>query len=75
LILPDEIQFLVRNASTVIPACPESFPPQRKDSKQAGMTKVCVARQHMNNGYSNLLHALAVLNHHMAIQIKRNKKL
>jgi len=22
----------------VIPACPESFPPQRKDSGQAGMT-------------------------------------
>jgi hypothetical protein len=32
------MQFPVRNASTVIPACPESFPPQRKDSGQAGMT-------------------------------------
>jgi hypothetical protein len=26
------------NAIFVIPACPESFPPQHKDSGQAGMT-------------------------------------
>jgi hypothetical protein len=37
LILLDEIQSLVLNTSTVIPACPESFPPQRKDSGQAEM--------------------------------------
>jgi hypothetical protein len=29
---------LRNNAISVIPACPESFPPQRKDSGQAGMT-------------------------------------
>ena len=27
------------NAISVIPACPESFPPKRKDSGQAGMTQ------------------------------------
>jgi hypothetical protein len=34
----DEIKFLVFNTIAVIPACPESFPPQRNDSGQAGMT-------------------------------------
>jgi hypothetical protein len=29
---------LCSNAISVIPACPESFPPQRKDSGQAEMT-------------------------------------
>jgi len=29
---------LHNNAISVIPACPEYFPPQRKDSGQAGMT-------------------------------------
>jgi hypothetical protein len=38
LILLDEIQPFALNSDTVIPACPESFPPQRKDSGQAGMT-------------------------------------
>jgi hypothetical protein len=32
------MQFSVNNLISVIPACPESFPPQRKDSGQAGMT-------------------------------------
>jgi hypothetical protein len=30
----------------------------KNDSGQAGMTRVCVARQQMNTGYSNLLNAL-----------------
>jgi hypothetical protein len=38
LILVDEIKFLAINTIAVIPACPESFPPQRHDSGQAGMT-------------------------------------
>jgi hypothetical protein len=34
-----KIRYLLHNnAIAVIPACPESFPPQRKDSGQAGMT-------------------------------------
>jgi hypothetical protein len=33
------MRYILRNnAKSVIPACPESFPPQRKDSGQAGMT-------------------------------------
>jgi hypothetical protein len=33
------MQYILRsNAISVIPACPESFPAQRKDSGQAGMT-------------------------------------
>jgi hypothetical protein len=35
------------------------FGVQKNDSGQAGMTEVCVSRQLMNNGYSNLLNALA----------------
>jgi hypothetical protein len=33
-----DAQSLAHNSCTVIPACPESFPPQRNDSGQAGMT-------------------------------------
>jgi hypothetical protein len=33
----------------------------KNDSGQAGMTKVCVARKHMNTGYSNFLNSLDIL--------------
>jgi len=37
LILQDEIKSLVIKTKPVIPACPESFPPQRKDSLLVGL--------------------------------------